>query len=389
MPLVGDGEYSGSGVVYPEALIYQNLFEAATFSALYVVANTLAFGTASTVTVRKNGANSSLAVSVPGGSFGAFADNIDSSAGGNGDGFNYAFACGGAASNGQATLVSCVMTSTHSASWMNGEIPGAIFAHSLAFNTGLVYGLVGGAGDWATTESVAQYIFRFPVHTFGMYVYVTNNSINGSTSFKMRKNGAFGNQAVSVGASGTGAFTDAVDTDDFASGDISTYGYTPSGSSGTMDTTSCVVTCYSTDRVSCFAGINGWTEGSTFASTNNFTISGDGAAATSAFNAGQVLIRQVPAKMLDMAINVTLSTGGLMVTVNSQINGVNGALAVSASANGYFEDLVDSDAVVPTQLYGLAVTPSPLFENFTFYISPTVMAQFSPPFSVAEGSPKF
>jgi hypothetical protein len=378
--LVGDGLYSGSGITYAEALIYANLFENATFGGLYVSANTGAFASGnSTVTLRKNAANTAMAVSIPPLSFGTFADNVDTASGASGDSFNYAIVCGGASSNATFNMVSCVMASAHTTSWMNGTILTAAL-HPLNYNSGTVYGMAGGSGDWIATESIAQYTVRFALHAFGMYAYVTNNTINNTTTFKMRKNGANGNQSVSIGASATGTFTDTIDTDDFAYGDKTSYGYTPSGTAGSMDTCACTVTCYSPDGVSLFTGLSGYMVGNGSATSGVlWAYTGDGFQQGPQANSGALLIRQVSANGVYLAVNVVL-TGSFTLTVNSQVSLANANMAISTSANGYFEDLVDSDSFVPGQSYGMATSETgSIANNYTFYLSPTAMMQFPPP----------
>jgi len=382
-PLVADGLYSGSGIPYTEALIYDFLFENATFGNLWAFISTISLTGSSTLTLRKNSSNTSLAVSAPPFSSGTYADNVDTATGTGGDGFNYAWVAGtgSGGTNGSVYSASVSMTSAHLTSWMNGEIPGAALVHPLNFNTGLVYGLAGGAGDWATTESQVQYTVRTPLHAFWMYAYVTNNTLNGSTTFSMRKNGAPGNMNVSIGASGTGAFTDAVDTDDFGYGDKTSYGFTPSGSSGSLDTASCAVTCYGSDNVGLFTGINGFAQASLFLpGPNNFDIAGDGFTQNgTGHGLGQLLIRSSPVRLVYLALNSTYHSGSGTLNVFSQKNGANASLAlsVSSTSSGYFEDTVDSDSLLPGDLINLATSGTGNPQN-NYWISPTAMMQYPP-----------
>ncbi len=390
-PLVGDGEYSGSGVPYAEPLIYQTLFENAQFTSMVASVDALSGTGNNTVTLRKNAAPSAITVSIPSGATGVYSDTIDSVNGVSGDAFNYAVV-NGATGNVEFSLITCLMSSAHTTSWMNGDIVGPAVNHPLAFNSGAVFGLAGGAGDWSTTESIAQYTMRLSVHSFGMYSYVTNNTINGTTTFQMRKNGANGSQAVSVGAGLRGAFTDAIDSDDFASGDKTSYGFTPSGSSGSMDTASCTVTCYGTDNVSQFTGLNGYAHGSLVSGLNQwFAIAGDSAPNTNPQQGQSLTLVQVgTVTMMDLAVHDAPSTGTPTLSVQSQVNGVQANMAISAGSGvtGYFEDTVDTDVVLSGANYRLSANVQFGAGNLLFYISPMVMMQYSnasPPNSYMAG----
>ena len=386
-PLVADGVYTGSGIAYAEQCSYQTLFESATFQNLYVVIQqSTGFGSGSTWTLRKNSTNSSVAISILVNSNPAtYSDTVDSASGNSGDTFNYACTETGASSSIFTATCCITMTSAHSTSWMNGAI--IINGNGpLNYNSGTVYGMTGGAGDFNTTESNAYYKVRVPMHTFGLKAYIGTNTINGSTTITMRNSGANGNQSISIPASTTGSFTDSVDSDNFAYAGTVDYAYTPSGTSGSMSGSGVSTTCYGNDGISIFTGLNGWAGANTDPVQSVtplwYAIAGDFAGrATELVNQEYVF---PTATMFYLAMNIVNHlAGGLSISpVTSRVNGTNGNLSISpvTDGSGYYEDTVDSDVVTPGTLYDAEVAwGSSGTSQYYFYLSPTIMAQFPSP----------
>ena len=383
---MADGLYSGNDQIYPEAAQYLTCIESSTFNNLYVFITFNTTGTAATWTLRKNGANTAVSVSIPGTISGgmAFTDTVDSATGANGDGFDYAIAePGGGGGNSLYTSIANIsMASAHTLSAMFGGITNVTV---LNYYYPSSWGLAGGAGSFVNTtllpgatESLVQYIVRTPLHSFNMTVYSVQNTCNGAVSFNMRKNGSNGNQSVSLPASSTGSYSDSVDTDNFSNGDLLNYLFTPSGTSGLVSTTAVNTTSYCTDNFSLFTGINGYGIGAWTPYQGQsvwYAVSGDGAGnfQSESYIQSQILS---PATALDMAISLTTTSGsGTTCTVNSRVNGANGNLAISfGSTSGYYEDTIDNDSLSVNALYDLQLTEgSAGTTNFVGYVAPTAM----------------
>lgn len=374
--LVADGIASGTYGSFAEVLSLQPLFELVMFENMYVVPDLFFWGQSDgTVTyyLRKNQTNTALTVSIPPGGSGAFRDQVDTVSAGNGDKMSYSVYNSGTQDYSFGGT-SVLMVSPHYTSWMNGCIlksgigGGALSAGVTAF------GMAGGAGDYSTTETNAEFTVRFSLHSFGMYVYVTNNSTDGATTFRMRKNVADGNQTVSVSAGGTGSFTDSVDTDDFASGDSVDYSYINAGSTGSLDSVCCTVTCYSTSGNYFFAGLAGETPGMSKRTSPNgyYGYSSDGTdTGTNDLAARRNEMRGPWINALFFALRII--SGGSAVQAYSQINDDTGSLkiAIPASTTGFFEDQVDVDSIPSGATYN---TVSP-YAAGTFTITPTVTLQ--------------
>lgn len=77
-------------------------------------------------------------------------------------------------------------------------------------------------GDWSTihtTEPRAEIRARTAYTLADMWLRIQANDLTGSTTVRSRRNGANGNQSVSIGAGVTGIFEDTVNSDSIAVGD--------------------------------------------------------------------------------------------------------------------------------------------------------------------------
>ncbi len=69
------------------------------------------------------------------------------------------------------------------------------------------------------TESRAEILWRTAVTLSGLWIRITANATTNSSTVRLRKNAADGNQTFSIGAGATGVFEDAVNTDSLSAGD--------------------------------------------------------------------------------------------------------------------------------------------------------------------------
>jgi hypothetical protein len=387
-PLVATGIFSGDLFTSPEQLAYQTLFEGAVFSDLWVISFANTGSAATTFAIRKNGTTGANSVSIPAGTNGTFEDSVDTTSGVSGDTFNYIISVGAGTGTFETSVGSMLMASGHTTSWANGCIYPTGYGNGSIGPDGyaaLVYGLPGGTGDFWTEEEFEVYTARFGLHDFGLLVYVVNNSVNGSTTLGTRKNLADGNQSVSVPASTTGSYTDSVDSDDYAYGDAFDYVYnTGSATLGEMDTVSSTTTCYGTDGVSMFNGLNGFGSSAGFdhPATNFMSTTGDitGFVAESSV---QLKTRVVGVSLVHRFLAANLrqfqSTPGNSYTITGRKNAANGNIAISipVASTGYYEDLVDSDPTVLGDTYDSEIV-TPSGGTDLFFLASTYMKQYLP-----------
>lgn len=214
-----------------EALAQARARDQYALSGLYVTvtANTLTGTT--TATLRKNGANASQAVSIGAGLTGAFQDTLNSDSLASGDLFCTRFVTGAGGLDAlTVAVVAYNLRSPTGTSILIISNPGQDILSAGATR----YQPIGGARFTDTTESWVQYTFRVAATLSNLRVLVQVNSRNGATTIRTRKNGANGNQSVSIGASTTGDFEDTTNADPVSPGDLINYQEVAGGSSGNI-----------------------------------------------------------------------------------------------------------------------------------------------------------
>ena len=88
-----------------------------------------------------------------------------------------------------------------------------------------------------TGEINKQIIHRTPGTLSKLYVRVTANTINATSTINVRKNGVGAGLSVSIGANATGEFENTVNTVSVAAGDKLCYQTVPGAATGTMSIT--------------------------------------------------------------------------------------------------------------------------------------------------------
>lgn len=186
-----------------------------TLAKLYVrVRSNPIFDATCTVRSRKNGANGNQSVTIPASTTGGFEDNVNSDSLTDGDLFNSQCVTGGQYNDLYVTVIAYSLTGSTS-------IQGSK-SISLARNK-TYYGTFLGYAYRTEIELETQYTFRVTATLSNMRIYVGSNTLTANTTVRTRKNGANGNQAVTVGGTATGAFEDTGNTDSIASGNTANF----------------------------------------------------------------------------------------------------------------------------------------------------------------------
>lgn len=196
----------------------------------------------------------------------------------------------------------------------------------------------------SSTESRRQTRFRTAGTLSKMYVTILTND-RGASTFRLRKNAANGNQVLAIGASTTGEFEDAVNTDAIVSGDDVAI-QTIIGGGGTTFTWNVARMVWSATvgTTTVYATGIGDISGSTLFSP----IVGDtGSSGNELFN--QIKM-PTAGTFKNLGISVFTNTRDAATTFRFRVNeaNVNQTVTIGAGATGWFEDLVNTDAVVVT-----------------------------------------
>ena len=177
---------------------------------------------ASTIRVRKNGANGNQVVSFAASTTGTAEDTTNTDSVAAGDELNYSVVIGGTTGNFFPRLLNILFAASsdtvirHTAMGIN----------SLVVASTTVY--IPLAGDSIST--VGEGLATFDVNSAGtlknLFVYIYSNARTTTTTFRSRVNGANGNLAVSVGSTQTGIFEDTANSDTLAANDDVNYSVT-------------------------------------------------------------------------------------------------------------------------------------------------------------------
>lgn len=221
---------------------------------------------------------------------------------------------------------------------------------TLAASTTNFYSYGDGSLNNVTTEAPAQTPFRSAGTISLMGIRVSANTLSGSSTLTLRKNGGNGNQTVSIGAGLTGYFEDTVNTDAVVAGDQINYQLT--SGTGTSIIFRSIISLFAatTGTVSHYRAGGGHNFTGTSATTFSNIAGGIGFQTTEANT-------QTKAKtsftLRNMALYVTSNARTSATTVRSRKNGANGNLLITIplATTGLFEDTVNSDSLVSGDLF--------------------------------------
>lgn len=184
---------------------------------------------ASTVRTRKNGANGNQSFSVPDSTSGDFEDTSNTDSVVPGDNFNYQVVIG---ATGTEMNIFSMQHKSNSTGKPIGVGSGG--TATFQYNWTRYTPIEGSPQTLNATESLVQIETRTALIAKNMFVRISANSIDNSSTFTLRKNTADTALAVSVGAAATGVFEDTADTIDFDLDDLINWKVVSVGTAGTM-----------------------------------------------------------------------------------------------------------------------------------------------------------
>lgn len=331
-----------------------------TLSELFVRVITNGINGTTTVRTRKNGGNGNQSVSIPATDTGTFRDTVNTDALTNGNLFNYQVVTAGSVSAIVLTIISCLLSTASNTTPIIGQTNSS--ETSGAANKYLP--LMGGmeTSQMEITEADVKYTFRVTATLSNLRISAENYHLN-ATTIRTRINGINGSLSVSVPTDTTGRYEDAGNSDNISIGDTVNIqeargtgtGPTPyltihnlgiksnaAGRQTACATSNGVVFDLDQDwNVTLYYPLEGTTREQTSTELNVQCLT------RMAFNAGNFFV--------NAPVNTTNGTR----IVNTRINGGDGSLSVSIgpAASGVFEDLVNSDALIATDLYNFKSGP--------------------------------
>jgi hypothetical protein len=324
-----------------------NVKESYTWSSLWcrVTANA-ATTNACTVRSRIDAGNGNLVISIAAGTTGAFAEASPSSDSLIADQLiDYSIANADATGTVTFTIVSSILAGTNPILIGRGGTPAA---------GATTYPAIAGGGGSAGTEATTAYAFRTATTLSGLHVICTLNTVLAASTVYCRIAGASGNQTVSIPASTTGIYDDAVNTDAVTVGQTVNNIIT-AGAGGTSITIN-TITYRSTSVVMQEVNQTGNAATSNFGTTYFLILNGHPQRNNTTEANEQTLARMnFTARNLFVRFNTNTVNG--TSTVVTRKSGADGNLTVSipASTSGNYEDTTHSDFVLSTDTYNYSV----------------------------------
>lgn len=202
-----------------------------------------------------------------------------------------------------------------------------------------------------TTETQSQITYRTAGTVTNLWCNVPTNTINADCTLNLRKNGADGNNGLSIPTSTTGTFEDTTHSDTVTAGDELSLLLDVNGSSGNiLVTTASSLFAASADTTTHLAAYGN--ASFSIASTSHFlNLSGQNASANTVENSANQYFG-VGGTLKNLFVYINTNARTTTTTVQSRKNGGNGNLTVSigSTATGVFEDTSNSDTISATDV---------------------------------------
>lgn len=210
---------------------------AGTISNLEVLVGDNTLNGSATVTVRVNGTDTGLTTTVaPAATIGYFVDDTNTATVAAGDKVSLIITAGGSTGSIGCDFVRTVFTASNTSDTVTrltcgGPEAGAGVTYTTASTT--AYNVLNGVmRSSVTTESITKCRQRRRGTMKNLAVRVRTNTRSTSTVIRLRKNGADGNQVITVTAGTTGWLEDITNTDTVAAGDDFNYSLTTGTGTG-------------------------------------------------------------------------------------------------------------------------------------------------------------
>jgi len=333
-----------------EDTVQTKIYDASKASNLYMRVTSNSLNGSTTLTFRINKADGSQSISIPAGTTGEFEDptNIDSLA--VGDLVNYKYIFGGTSGTIAYTITACLLYYESALV----TILCARQAPTLGYGE-TVYICINGEEpeDW-TVEADTQHAIRQAAPIDKLRTYVYSNTLDGSSTLALRRNGATTGLSVSVSAGATGSFEDATTVVQISPGDLVNYMISTGGTTGSIRFT--IMQCrFITTKG--FLFITGGHYGLGVA-TWYIQISGHYSWATTTESQAQLRVRKSILLFVNLFTRIRRNTYDGTSTLSIRRNGATGNLAISipSGTTGNLTNISDYDFIRPSDLVNYTVT---------------------------------
>lgn len=202
----------------------------------------------------------------------------------------------------------------------------------------------------SATEAHKQILYRSPGVLSNLYVRVTANAANTARTLNVRKNGADGNQIVTIGIGATGIFEDTTHTDTVAAGDLLAYQTITPGAGATtfgimsnvFDATTNTVTRLSITALGTSAGV----AYATASQTTYNQLAGELASNVTAELSGQTTFRKAGTlKNLAVYVSANARTTNTVIRSRKNLAAGNQVVTFGSGITGWLEDTTNSDTI--------------------------------------------
>ena len=218
----------------------------------------------------------------------------------------------------------------------------------------------------STTEADSNVVWACAGTLSKLRCFVSANT-SGLATLTLRKNGADGNQTISIGAGVTGVLEDAVNTDTVDTDDVVCLHSIRTVASVTLSTIGIVF-----EPTASISYLRHATRSLTQAiNLTRFIGLSQQSSTGSATEGPTQLIAQANATLKDLYAIVNSNTNDATSTLISRKNGSNGNLTISvpATTTGTFSDVSNSDSLVATDLVNLQLTTAGTTGSLSINIS--------------------
>jgi len=310
---------------------------------IFVQTNTVT--AASTWTLRKNGADTSIVISVGASSTGVFEDTSNSVSIAAGDDVNWKIITG--ATGTSITSNTLGLQSDPTSTTKTTSMP--VWGYDVTFGTAssTVYGHPT-RGAWVTTEVEAQMKIRTAGVMKNFAVFVGSNARTTNSTFKSRVNGADGAFSVTYGSGATGLQEDTSNTDTIASGDNFNWSLTTSTGTGNINT-AWIKGEFETSNNKAICAVNHSAFTQNFNSTNYEPVGGLFTLSTTEANFQYKVQNAYKFSDLDVYVSansIATSATTLKFRINSADSGI--GVSIAAGATGLFSDTSNTVNVAAT-----------------------------------------
>jgi len=321
-----------------------------TFSSAYCRVSANTNGNNATLTLREDGANTAIAISITASTTGNFEDTDEETVVVNAL-MNWAITSTWTASLTIEFAAVAFSPSTEAFyhNWISGD--GGHFSSTS-------YPHINGFNGTDTLESSSQFNVKAAGTWSNLSFYLSANSAADTETMRSRKNSANGNQVVSITASSTGRFDDTTNSDTLSVGDD--INWEASATSGGNTTLQSLNSCFTPTTESEFQAISGATSGASIGNATWYDPIGARINTQETTEANSNIKIGYGYTATDLQINVSANTGGSTVTFDLRRDTGGGpastslAISITASSTGYFED-TDSVSLTANDKIGFRV----------------------------------